>query len=136
MNLRSDLKGTDQLSDNPYTLPVKFLLNGGRELLIELLQIHKAHSQCVPLRPDQLFSITQVFDLPIAVLESESKPGKRVTVIHQIATTYFWIQERRITCARKQRHPHSLTDISSNNIVSQATSHRTRGKSLTLQQGV
>lgn len=72
-----------------YILPVKFLLNSGRELLIELLQIRKADDQCVPLWPDQFFSISQVLDLPIAVLEPESHSGERFTVTHQAAKEYF-----------------------------------------------
>lgn len=78
-----------------YILPVKLLLNSGRELLIELLQIRKADDQRVPLWPDQFFSIPQVLDLPIAVLEPGSDSGKRFTVTHQAATEYFGIQERR-----------------------------------------
>lgn len=74
-----------QLSGNLYTLPVKFFLNSGRELLIELLQIRKAYDQRVALWPNQFFSITQVFDLPIAVLEPESDSRKRFTVTYQAA---------------------------------------------------
>lgn len=71
-----------------YILPVKFLLNSGRELLIELLQICKADNQCVPLWSDQFFCISQVLDLSIAVLEPESDSEKCFTVT-QAATEYF-----------------------------------------------
>lgn len=75
---------------NPlYILPVKFLLDSGRELLIELLQICKADDQRVPLWPDQFFSISQILDLPITVLEPERDSGKHFTVTHQAATEYF-----------------------------------------------
>lgn len=113
-----------QLSGNLYTLPVKFLLNSGRELLIELLQIRKAYDQRVPLWPNQFFGITQVFDLPIAVLEPGSGSGKHFTVIYQAAIEYFWIQERKrgkgLHMLRSMQEnngiPQSLANIFSNNI--------------------
>lgn len=114
--------------------PVKFLLNSGRELLIELLQIHKAYDQSVPLWSNQFFSITQVFDLPIAVLESESDSGKRFTVTHQAAIERNQIllnsgdkAKERIThteeCAGERRHPTVPCKHLSNNTSSAPLLH-------------
>jgi len=40
--------------------PVIFLLNGGGELLVVVLDVTEAHGQCVPLRPDQLLRVGKI----------------------------------------------------------------------------